>query len=434
MRTRPDDGPRPDAVDALDDDLSEPCDQPGSRGALSSAADSPARPPMYGRLHESFVKWHYARRKHHPESVILAGHHNSNHAMPLSRGLAWFMPTPLERTARIKLRVPLDTPMVVMRTWQDEAEVLAALERLSPEPVFVTPRCLVTFEGASLHRFEPGTALSQVSAPGEPLGEDMLRKLAEVFARTAVVGPDQLPPLPPDWPTDPKSSDAFLDHMVQYSEREVHQRHRPEFGTLFDALGVPLNALDHFRAGVRLRTRELQRRPYALLHTDLHRDNIVVLEDGALFILDWELATYGDPLHDLATHLVRMRYTDHERERMKVIWEETLAERGCSAMTAGMSTDLQAYLDFEYAQSVFADVVRAAVRLGAEPANPALGPSVGMVHRALDRAKELIGLDAVPSEEEIETALADWHTLRYPGRRRRWIFTARAARNRAGGR
>ncbi|MFD3455917.1 phosphotransferase family protein [Streptomyces sp. NPDC058691] len=321
-----------------------------------------------------------------------------------------------------------------MRTWQDEAAVLAALERLSPEPVFATPRCLVTFEGASLHRFEPGTALSEVSEPGAPLGEDMLRKLAEVFARTAVVGPDQLPPLPADWPTDHKNSDAFLDHLVHHAEHEVHRRHRPEFGSLFDALGVPDDALARFRAKVSLRTRELQRRQYALLHTDLHRDNIVVLEDEGLFILDWELATYGDPLHDLATHLVRMQYTDDERELMKGIWEETLVRRGCSAMTAGMDTDLQAYLDFEYAQSVFADVVRAAVRLGTEPGNPDLEHSAGMVRRALERAREPIGLDSVPTEGEIESALVDWHTLRYPERRRRWIFTVWAARNRAGAR
>ncbi|MDX3076503.1 phosphotransferase family protein [Streptomyces sp. NPDC088354] len=389
---------------------------------------------MYERLQKSLVKWHYERKKRRSDSVVLAGHHNANHVMPAGRGLDWFMSTPPERTAHVKLRVPLNTPMVVMRTWQDEAEVLAALKRLSPEPPFATPHCLVAFEGASLHRFEPGTALSQVSGPGEPLGEDMLRKLAEVFARTALVGRDQLPALPADWPADHKSSDAFLDHLVHHAEHEVYRRHRPEFGGLFDALGVPDDALARFRTRVSLRTRELQRRPYALLHTDLHRDNIVVLEDDGLFILDWELATYGDPLHDLATHLVRMQYTDDERELMKGIWEETLVRRGCSAMTAGMDTDLQAYLDFEYAQSVFADVVRAAVRLGTEPGSPDLGHSARMVRRALERAREPIGLDAVPTEDEIESALVDWHTLRYPERRRRWIFTVWAARNRAGAR
>ncbi|MEU6344413.1 aminoglycoside phosphotransferase family protein [Streptomyces sp. NPDC046977] len=320
--------------------------------------------------------------------------------------------------------------MVVMRTWLDEASVLAALEQLTPEPVFVTPRCLVTFEGASLHKFEPGSALSQVSEPGEALGEDMLRKLAEVFARTAVVGPDQLPPLPHDWPTDHKNSDAFLDHVVRYAENEVHQRHRPDFGQLFDALGVPVDALDRFRLRVRRRTPEMQRRPYALLHTDLHRDNVVLLDDGGLFILDWELATYGDPLHDLATHLVRMQYTSDERNAMQDIWEETLIRRGCSAMTAGMWTDLQAYLDFEYAQSVFADVVRAAVRLGKGSVEPDFGRSVAMVSRALGLAKDAIGMDGLPTEQEIKAALAEWHAKLPPEpRRRRSVITGRAARS-----
>ncbi|MFJ4851159.1 MULTISPECIES: phosphotransferase [unclassified Streptomyces] len=310
-----------------------------------------------------------------------------------------------------------------MRTWQDEPSVLGALAQLATEPAFVTPRCMASFGRASLHRYEPGTALSQVSEPGGPLGEGMLRRLAEVFARTAAVGSDQLPPLPPEWPRDHKDSDGFLDRLVAHADREVYQPHRGEFGALFDALDVPADALARFRAGGAFRTKELQRRPYALLHTDLHRDNIVLLEDGGLFVLDWELATYGDPLHDLATHLERMQYTRDERELMKEMWEETLVRRGCSAMTAGMDTDLQTYVDFEHVQSVFADVVRAAVRLGTEPGNARLGQSVGMVRRALERAQGPMGLDAVPDEAAVGAALIGWHALRYPGRRRRWFRT-----------
>lgn len=51
-------------------------------------------------------------------------------------------------------------------------------------------------------------------------------------------------------------------------------------------------------------------RPFSLLHTDLHRDNVIFSYHGdpPLICVDWELATYGDPVHDLATHLVRTAY------------------------------------------------------------------------------------------------------------------------------
>ncbi|MEU4094397.1 aminoglycoside phosphotransferase family protein [Streptomyces sp. NPDC026673] len=362
--------------------------------------------------------------------IAIAGHHHSNQVVPLGRMLAWFLRIPPDSAASVKLRIPLEVPVVVMRTWRDEAAVLAALKGVSPESGFVTPRCLVAFAGASVHRYEPGTVLSEILGP---LGGDMLRDLAEVFAGTAVVGADQLPALPVGWPQDHKSSDAFLDYLVHYAEHRVHRRHRPVFGALFDGLGIPVDALARFRAKVSSRTPELQRRPYALLHTDLHRDNIVLLDAGGLFILDWELATYGDPLHDLATHLVRMRYTDDECERMTHLWEEALVRQGCSAMTAGLRTDLQAYLDFEYAQSVYADVVRAAVDLGRRPGCPRLGPSVARVQRALTRAEEAIGL-TVPSYGEIEVALADWHALRHPERRRGRTFRVCAPRKRAAAR
>ncbi|WP_431962118.1 phosphotransferase [Actinacidiphila sp. bgisy160] len=353
--------------------------------------------------------------------------------MTLDKRLARLARVTLDEAARVKLRVPLTTPKVVMRTWPDEAEVLATLneavagQRLKPN--FGIPQCLVTFGRASLHRFVDGKPLSQEAPSGTPIREKRLRDIAEVFAYAATVTREQLPKLPARWPGD-KDSDGFLDLLVQYAER-VHHEHRPVYGSLFDALGVPVDALERFRRGVRQRVGVLYPRPYSLLHTDLHRDNIVLLKDGSLFILDWELATFGDPLHDLATHLVRMEYTERERERMKRQWERTLNLRGHSAMTAGMATDLQAYMDFEYAQSVYADVVRAALRLGDVPGSPELEPSVSLVVRALQRAQVPLGLASVPGESEVEAALNDWHSWRYPQQRWRWGFVERQAPSQA---
>ncbi|MET9877420.1 phosphotransferase [Actinacidiphila glaucinigra] len=394
-------------------------------------APAPQRHIVRSRLREPFVRWHYNRRRRDGKSLVLTGHHNSNEVVTLDRQLARLARVAIDEDAHIKLRVPLTTPKVVMRTWPDEANVLAALNRAVARqrhrpPPFGIPQCLVTFgQAASLHRFVPGRPLSQEARPGTPIGEKRLRDIAKVFAYAATVDRDQLPKLPAHWPGD-KDSDGFLDHLIGCAER-VHQEHRPEYGALFDALHVPVDALVRFRSGVRDRVGELRRRPFALLHTDLHRDNIVLLKRGNLFILDWELATYGDPLHDLATHLVRMEYNERERERMKKCWKEALDQED-SALTAGMATDLQVYVDFEYAQSVYADVVRAAVRLGTVPGSPLLGPSVSQVVRALERARVPFGLESVPGEKDVEAALAEWHARRHPERRpRRWAFTERRA-------
>ncbi|MDX3354567.1 aminoglycoside phosphotransferase family protein [Streptomyces sp. ME01-24h] len=390
------------------------------------------------RLREPLVRWHYNRRRRDGESVVLTGHHNRNEVVTLDRRLARLARVALDEAARIKLRVPLTTPKVVMRTWSDEADVLAALNRAVAReahrpPPFGVPQCLVTFgQAASLHRFVPGRPLSQEAPPGTPVGERRLRDIAKVFAYAATVDREQLPKLPRHWPAD-KDSDGFLAYLVDCAQR-VYLEHRPGYGILFDALRVPVDALERFRRRVRDQVGELRPRPFALLHTDLHRDNIVLQKRGNLFILDWELATYGDPLHDLATHLVRMEYTDRERERMKKWWKQTLDQQD-RALTDGMDTDLPVYMDFEYAQSVYADVVRAAVGLGAEPGRPTLERSVTMVLRALERARVPFGLASVPGEGEVEAALAEWHARRYPERRlRTWSFTDRLPRGGAGAR
>jgi aminoglycoside phosphotransferase (APT) family kinase protein len=61
--------------------------------------------------------------------------------------------------------------------------------------------------------------------------------------------------------------------------------------------------------------------PFSLLHTDLRRDNVFVSCDGdpTLICVDWELATYGDPLHDEAKHLVGTPYADYQRSDVEGI-------------------------------------------------------------------------------------------------------------------
>lgn len=115
---------------------------------------------------------------------------------------------------------------------------------------------------------------------------------------------NDLPELPSDWPESGKSQ-AFLRWRAQFTADVVHQPNLSRFGALFDAVGVPEDAVERFLASVP----ELTDRPFILLHTDVHADNIVLSpgkNGDRLVVIDWESAMYGDPLHDLAVHLVRM--------------------------------------------------------------------------------------------------------------------------------
>jgi aminoglycoside phosphotransferase (APT) family kinase protein len=63
----------------------------------------------------------------------------------------------------------------------------------------------------------------------------------------------------------------------------------------------------------------LHPRPFRLLHTDLHRKNMIVSR-GRTYFLDWELALWGDPVYDLAVHLHKMGCSPSEYEAAQAVW------------------------------------------------------------------------------------------------------------------
>ncbi|MBC7274101.1 MAG: aminoglycoside phosphotransferase family protein, partial [Streptomyces sp.] len=299
---------------------------------------------------------------------------------------------------------PYPTVEVVPRIWPRESEVL----RVVSAHVGEVPRCLADFGEWSLHHYLEGRALAEVAPEGRPVGSGRLASLAEFFARLAGVPADELPPRPADWPDDGDSR-GFLDWLARFAEEEVHQSNRPRFGRLFDAVGIPEDTVGRFLRSVPPMTR----RPFVLLHTDVHRANVIVVAGAAserLAVIDWELALYGDPLHDLATHLVRMDYDKAEQELMVRLWTAAMRHAGHADATAGLDTDLPVYLRFEYAQSVFPDVMRAALSLPDRPTERHLTDAAARVRRALRRASEPLALvDAPKDDKAIVEALRSWH-------------------------
>ncbi|MFD3618394.1 phosphotransferase family protein [Streptomyces sp. NPDC058676] len=303
---------------------------------------------------------------------------------------------------RAKFRVPVETVEVVPRLWS-ESEVLRAM---SPR-VGEVPRCLADFGAWSLQAYLAGQALADETPKG-PVGVGRLSALAEFFARLVGVPHDALPHPPSDWPGSGDSI-GFLHRLARFTEHQVHLANRPRFGRLFDAVGVPRDMVSQFLRSVP----ELTPRPFAFLHTDVHRANVVVTptdEGEQLSVIDWELTLYGDPLHDLATHLVRMDYDRSEHELMVGLWTDAMREAGHGDKTAGIDQDLDHYLGFEYVQSVFPDVMRAALALPDDPAAEDFAQAAERVCGALGRAWAPLGLKGEPVDESTAAeAVREWH-------------------------
>ncbi|WP_181789054.1 phosphotransferase family protein [Streptomyces phytophilus] len=349
-------------------------------------------------LYELRLRWHFWRHRRRPGGILLHGQHNTNYVVPLDEAFAAIVRA--EPGASGKIRTPMKTVEVLPRTWRSEADVLAAVQPHLP----AVPTCLLTRGGHALHTFTEGTPLSAHHPADEPVGEPTLRRLAEVMRRIAEVPADELPPLPPEWPVG-DDTPAFLRTLVDFAETRVYLTYHDDFGTLFEALGITGAAARRFGR----RADDLTRRPFRLLHTDLHRDNVLRLpgEAGDLFVVDWEIALYGDPLHELATHLVRMGYGPREAERMKELWCEEMAGHGLADATRGFE-DLEVYLDFERAQSLYPDTMRTALSLSPDAGDAELRRGARRVRRSLDNAVKAAGLARIPAEAEVMAALADW--------------------------
>ncbi|MCP3821076.1 aminoglycoside phosphotransferase family protein [Streptomyces sp. A3M-1-3] len=306
-------------------------------------------------------------------------------------------------SVKVRLRVPEMLP-VVLRTWQDEHRILDAIKGVLPH----VPECLARSGGTAVHSYAEGVPLSSICQNGKPLDSRLIQALAELLAQMVRVRRQDLPKLPPAWPRD-GSSRSFLRTLALATDAQVRRPNWPEFGGLFAALGVHDDAMTAFAQ----RVPPMVRRPFSLLHTDLHRENVIFSYHGdpPLICVDWELATYGDPLHDLATHLVRMHYPSSQWEEVKEAWRQAISRVRPEAVH-GLDTDLRHYIDFEHAQSVYPDVMRAAKSLGDGQEPDGLQAATESVERALGVARGPLGLADVPGPSEIERILYRWHAAR----------------------
>ncbi len=354
----------------------------------------PVPPPPPGRFPAHDPYGEFVRRAK-TDGVMYDGHHNRNFVLPLTEPMARYVGREAGTPAIVRLRVRNALP-VVIRTW-DEPDVLRAINGVLPR----APECLARRNGSAVHSYVEGVPLSSLRRNGEPVERSLITSLMRTVARMSQVRREALPPVPGARPSSDKDSRGFLRTLALLADRQVRQANWSAFGGLFEALGVPADALTRLAE----RIPAMARRPYTLLHTDLHRANLIVsAEDRSVACVDWELATYGDPLHELATHLVRMRYPASQWDEVRQAWAEAMEECRPSAVK-GLARDLRHYVAFERAQSVYPDVMRAARSLDDRLDDRSLAEATATVHRALEAAAEPLGLARVPCETEIERVL-----------------------------
>ncbi len=370
------------------------------------APGGPAAPAATVRVSDARIRTLVRRAVR--DGLAISGRHDKNYVLPLTEPEALLLGREAGTSVTVRIRQAEALP-VVIRTWDNENEILGAVEGILPH----APRCLARGAGFTVHSHVEGVPLSGVSENGKPVDTLRVKGLAGLLAQLARVRRSALPPLPPGWPRDDTDSRGFLRTLALLADQQIRQPHRAVYGGLFAALGIPEDAL----LGLADRAPLMARRPYSLLHADLHRDNLIVSDGGTppLLCVGWELATYGDPLHDLATHLVRMRYPAYQWPEVIDAWEEAV-RRVRPAAVNGLAKDLGHYLAFERAQSVFPDVMRAARSLHLSQKD--LGEATAEVGRALEAAAAPLRLGSVPGEREIERALSRWLSSRPPGRGR----------------
>ncbi|WP_328450964.1 aminoglycoside phosphotransferase family protein [Streptomyces sp. NBC_00386] len=288
------------------------------------------------------------------------------------------------------------------RCFASEEQLLRALEgRIEGIPD------LIQAGTVGLQRFIEGKTLGAMYGSGAEVPPHLCAQIIGLFEQLARVRPGSFATERAFNSTDRAAGDdtaVFLEKLIAFTERMVYLRNQPAFGGLFRDLGLGDISFRTLREHVS----GLTRRPFCLLHADLHRENFVVDAEMRLWTIDWELAMFGDPLYDLATHLYLMRYPAEQETRMAERWCETV-EDVAPGSSAGWERDLPKLLDYKRAQSVFTDVIRAALQLDARSDPEPFTHAGRKISEVLQSARVPLALPSVPDAGQAAAALYRWN-------------------------
>jgi aminoglycoside phosphotransferase (APT) family kinase protein len=310
-----------------------------------------------------------------------AGYYNRNVGLPTPQG-------------KVNVRIPLPGADVMdIRLWPEE-DVLARIAPCVPQ----APALLHVSEDPrfQVHAFLKGRVLDGFRPRGDAVPPHVMDDVVTLMTQLATIPGQSAPPLPAGWPADGDSK-AFGRMLAGLTQR-IYDAHLEEYGSVFTAFGIPRDPL----AAVARAWQDLTPRPFALLHADLHRKNMIV-HDGRTWFLDWELALWGDPMYEIAIHFHKMDYPDDQLNQVLRHWRARMPP----THTTGPDTDLYLYWAHERIKSAVVDTIRYSKQLR-DADRPEQNFLIGRLARKLNAAHRVWGSAPNMTPERVAAALAPW--------------------------
>ncbi len=247
----------------------------------------------------------------------------------------------------IRVNRKLEEPDVEPRMYA-EASVLAAL---APVDIAVPE----LFHDSGEHEFMvisylPGRRIADIYPPGTSVPDSLIEFIRTTMSELYRVEREALGAVLRESPWRWVSgNDAFLPDLLSWLTK-VYDSSSVEEKECMRAVGLPTDLFDfrNFSLDNSLRT-------FRLCHGDLQRENLLVASRYRYSVLDWEMAVWGDPVWDIASHMHRAAYPPDQAQSAL---QRLLAS--CPDWTASVS-DYQAYdvyLKVEQYRSLILDCVR----------------------------------------------------------------------------
>ena len=245
----------------------------------------------------------------------------------------------------VLIRIPIaDADEMDLRVMRESDILHAVTGRVDGVPSLIWSSTEPPFQ---VHEYVEGRVVDKVWPRGVRLPRQIVPAVMRLLRQLRLVPRQALPPIDRAWPTD-GSTVAFGRLLSEATER-VYERFRERFRWALAAFSVPPDPLRI----VHQRWLGLTSRPFCLVHSDVHRKNIILTPTDVVFI-DWELSLWGDPLYDLAVHISKMSYLPDEQERLLRMWRRAMPPE----VTAGWAEDLPAYLLHERVKAALVNTFR----------------------------------------------------------------------------
>jgi aminoglycoside phosphotransferase (APT) family kinase protein len=252
----------------------------------------------------------------------------------------------MDRGRPVLVRIPIPGADEMDLRVLPEADVLLAIAPF----IDSVPRLLHCSHDPlfQVHEYVEGDVVNAVWPRGDRLPAPIVPAVVDLLGRLQRVPRAALPSIPCPWPGD--GDTAAFGRALSDTTEGVYQRFRRRCWWALREFQVPDDPL----RSVRERWSSMSPRRFCLLHSDIHRKNMIVTADDRVVFLDWELALWGDPLYDLAVHISKMGYLEDERERLVDEWQSAIP----AAATSGWSEDLATYLVHEQVKEALVGCIR----------------------------------------------------------------------------